>query len=168
METQSAQRGQKRGWHSLLRDALYAPPLRIPEAALGPFPVSNCCDKWMLTMVVLVPQIKAESAAGRPAHQLWCCTQRGRARRGMERTRLVAARHKTPGWGPWGPAHPSPHFPPDSQQWHFAVPSVVPGHCPLNPAEGRGVWEPRRSSLAFPSVSSPELTGRLCSEGLGW
>lgn len=36
------------------------------------------------------------------------------------------------------------------------------------PSGRGGVWEPSRSSLAFPSVSSPEPTGRLCSEGLGW
>ena len=34
----------------------------------------------------------------------------------------MSARCKTPGWGPWGPAHTSTHFPPDSQQGHFAVP----------------------------------------------
>lgn len=121
---------QQRGRHSLPRDAMCAPPLGIPEPALRPFP--GLQTDAVLTMVVLVPQIKAESAAGRPAHQPWCCTQRGRARRGMERTRLVAARRKTPGWGPWGPAHPSPHFPPDAQQRHLAVPSVVPGRCQLD------------------------------------
>ena len=59
-------------------------------------------------MVVSVPQTKAESAAGRPAPQPWCCTQRGRARRGMQRTRLVAARRTTPSWGAHTPFPPSP------------------------------------------------------------
>ena len=121
----------------------------------------------MLTMVVSVPQTKAESAAGRPAPQPWCCMQRGRARRGMQRTRLVAARRTTPSWGAHAPFPPSP-----TCLSAVTLCSPLCGTGPLpggplqNPAEGRGVWEPSRSSLAFPSVSSPELAGSA-QRGLG-
>lgn len=91
---------------------------------------------------VLVPQIKAESAAERPARLPWCCTPRGRARPGTETTRLVS-----------GPC----------SRW---VRRTRDAHTPVFPPGSRAgtLSRPPREKEPNPRVG-PEHSGRRVSEG---
>lgn len=119
---------------------------------------------------VLVPQIKAESAAERPARPPWCCTPRGRARPGTETTRLVSGPCSR--WVRRTRDTHTPVFPPGS---HAATLSRPPRETEPNPRVGpehsrrtgvRGC-DPSRPACPVGPGSRPRGSG-LRLEQRGW